>query len=64
MSGGTPRTNATVAQLLDRHLKEARLGVNTAYTYRGLIDKHVLPFVGQEKVGSIDADVLDCCMQS
>lgn len=54
-----PRTNATVTQLLDRHLKEARLEVNTASTYRGLVDKHVLPFLGSAKVGSIEADTLD-----
>jgi hypothetical protein len=54
-----PRTNAIVAQLLERHLREARLAEKTRRTYQDLVDKHVLPFLGQEKVGSVDADVLD-----
>jgi len=54
-----PRTSATVAQLLDRHLKESRLGTNTAHTYRGLVDKHVLPFLGRHRVGSIEPDIVD-----
>jgi integrase/DNA-binding transcriptional regulator YhcF (GntR family) len=54
-----PRTSATVAQLLDRHLKESRLGTNTTHTYRGLVDKHVLPFLGKQKVGSIEPDIVD-----
>jgi integrase/DNA-binding transcriptional regulator YhcF (GntR family) len=54
-----PRTNATLAQLLDRHLKESRLGTNTTHTYGGLVDKHVLPFLGKQKVGSIEPDVVD-----
>lgn len=54
-----PRTNATLKQLLDRHLREARLARKTVRTYRDLLDKHVLPFLAKEKVGSIDADSLD-----
>lgn len=54
-----PKTSATIAQLLERHLREARLARKTVRTYRDLVDKHVLPFLGKEKVGSIDADVLD-----
>lgn len=54
-----PRTSATVAQLLERHLREARLAEKTKRTYSDLVDKHVLPFLGQEKAGSVDADVLD-----
>lgn len=54
-----PRTSATVSQLLDRYLREARLARKTLSTYRGLVDRHVLPFIGGVKVGSVDADVLD-----
>jgi integrase/DNA-binding transcriptional regulator YhcF (GntR family) len=54
-----PRTSATVVQLLDRHLRDARLARKTQRTYRDLVDKHVVPFIGKEKVGTIDADVLD-----
>ncbi len=54
-----PRTNTTVAQLVERHLAEAQLEANTLSTYRGYVDKHILPFLGREKVGSLEADVLD-----
>ncbi|PSL08193.1 DNA-binding transcriptional regulator YhcF (GntR family) [Haloactinopolyspora alba] len=54
-----PRTNATVSQLLERHLRENKLEPSTEGTYRGYLKKHVLPFVGKEKVGKIDAEILD-----
>jgi integrase len=54
-----PRTKATVNQLLDRYLAEADLEFNTLDVYRGYADKHIRPFLGQEKVGSLDAGVMD-----
>jgi integrase len=54
-----PRTTATVVQLLERHLAEADLEANTRSTYRGYVNKHVVPFLGHVKVGALDADVLD-----
>jgi integrase/DNA-binding transcriptional regulator YhcF (GntR family) len=54
-----PRTNATVEQLLSRHLSDADLEANTLSTYHGYVRKHVLPFIGQLKVGEVDADILD-----
>jgi integrase/DNA-binding transcriptional regulator YhcF (GntR family) len=54
-----PRTAATVAQLLERYLSEPRVARKTLHTYRGYVDKHVLPFLGELKVGQVDADVLD-----
>jgi integrase len=54
-----PRTAATVAQLLDRYLRELRVARKTSHTYRAYVDKHVLPFLGGQKVGQVDADILD-----
>jgi integrase/DNA-binding transcriptional regulator YhcF (GntR family) len=54
-----PRTKATVNQLLDRYLTEADLEFNTLDVYRGYAEKHIRPFLGQEKVGSLDAGVMD-----
>ena len=54
-----PRTTATVAQLLERYLGELRVARKTLHTYQGYVDKHVLPYLGSQKVGQVDADVLD-----
>jgi integrase len=54
-----PRTNATVGQLLDRHLEMAELDQSTLDTYRGYVKKHIRPLLGSKKVGQLDADVLD-----
>jgi integrase len=54
-----PRTKATVNQLLDRYLAEADLEFNTLDVYSGYAEKHIRPFLGQEKVGSLDAGVMD-----
>ena len=54
-----PRTNATVGQLLDRHLEMAELDHSTLETYRGYVKKHIRPLLGSKKVGVLDADVLD-----
>lgn len=54
-----PRTKATVNQLLDRYLAEADLEFNTLDVYRGYAAKHIRPFLGQEKVGSLDSGVMD-----
>jgi integrase/DNA-binding transcriptional regulator YhcF (GntR family) len=54
-----PRTNATLSQLLDRHLKRFGGAAKTRRTYRGYIRLHIGPFLGKEKVGAVDADKLD-----
>jgi hypothetical protein len=41
-----PQTNATVNQLLDRHLDMHSGGASTVSGYRGYVDKHVRPFIG------------------
>jgi hypothetical protein len=53
------RTSATVNQLLDRYLGMYTGGRSTVSGYRGYVDKHVRPFIGQVKVGALDAEMLD-----
>ncbi len=55
-----PRTNATVEQLLERYLETHFDGEATTLNgYRRATRRHVLPFIGQVKVGQLDADALD-----
>ncbi len=54
-----PRTNATVNQMLDRYFKEADWEYNTRETYRGYVAKHIRPFLGEEKVGSLDDGIME-----
>jgi integrase len=49
-----PRTNATVGQLLDRHLEMAELDHSTLETYRGYVKKHIRPLLGSKKVGQLE----------
>ena len=55
----SPRTTATIDQLLDRYLDEHHGGKRTVTGYREYVDKHVRPFIGKRKVGDVDADILD-----
>ncbi|WP_328303811.1 site-specific integrase [Actinomycetospora sp. NBC_00405] len=57
--GATPRTTATVNQLLDRYLDQHTGGRRTVEGYREYVDKHVRPFIGSSKAGAIDAEILD-----
>jgi integrase len=54
-----PRTSATVGQLLDRYLEVFDGDRGTLQKYRGYLRKHIMPFIGQVKVGTLDADILD-----
>lgn len=54
-----PRTNATVSQLVTRHLELADHDETTARHYQGCLDNHIEPPIGHVKVGAVDADVLD-----
>ena len=54
-----PRTDATVEQLLERHLADAKLGFKTKKNYRSQADKHIIPTIGRVKVRAVDADVMD-----
>jgi len=54
-----PRTSATVAQLLERHLDQFDGAPNTLSLYRGHARKHISPLLGHLKVGQLDAETLD-----
>jgi hypothetical protein len=54
-----PRTDATVEQLIDRHLADAKLGFKTRKNYRSQADKHIVPCIGQQKVRAVDAAITD-----
>jgi integrase len=54
-----PRTSATIAQLLERHLSMLRIVPSTMRGYRTYVERHVVPLIGGVKVGDLDADVLD-----
>ncbi|MEQ7125310.1 tyrosine-type recombinase/integrase [Actinopolymorpha sp. B11F2] len=54
-----PKTNATLDQLLDKHLDLIDVEGTTLRTYRGYVDTHIRPLVGSIKVGAFDADLLD-----
>ena len=54
-----PRTVSTVNQLLDKHLELLDIERSTLLNYRSQLALHVRPFIGSEKVGAIDAAVLD-----
>ncbi len=55
----SPRTAATVDQLLDRYLDQLDRAPNTLRLYRGYVRNHISPFLGHLKVGQLDAEVLD-----
>lgn len=54
-----PRTNASLSQLIERHLELAELDETTRRTYLGYVRSHIEPLIGQVEVGAVDADVLD-----
>ena len=55
----SPRTAATVDQLLDRYLDQLDRAPNTLRLYRGYVRNHISPLLGHLKVGQLDAEVLD-----
>jgi integrase len=54
-----PRTSATLDQLLDHYLETLDVSRTTRRMYAKYLEKHVRPFIGQLKAGSVDADALD-----
>lgn len=54
-----PRTNATVRELVNRHLELAHIEETTARRYRSCVNTHILPLLGDTRVGAMDANVLD-----
>jgi hypothetical protein len=49
----SPRTRATVNQLLDRYLEVIELEPTTRQGYVGKIDKHIRPTIGALQVGRL-----------
>lgn len=54
-----PRTKATIAQLMDRHLGMLRLEPSTLSGYEGYVARHIKPLIGDVTVGALDGDILD-----
>jgi integrase len=55
----TPRTKATVDQLLERYLDQFDGAASTLTLYRGYVRNHISPFLGKIKASALDADILD-----
>jgi hypothetical protein len=55
----SPRTRATLNQLLDRHLDVVDLEQSTRRTYQGYIERHIRPVLGPLPLGRVDGEVLD-----
>ena len=55
----TPRTEATVDQLLERYLGQFAGGTNTLELYRGHFRIHISPLLGRLKVGELTPETLD-----
>lgn len=55
-----PRTNATVQELLDKHLPLMDIAETTRRTYARYIKNHITPLIGHRKLGDLlDATLLD-----
>ncbi|MEK6442180.1 tyrosine-type recombinase/integrase [Pseudonocardia sp. T1-2H] len=55
----SPRTSATVDQLLERYLDQFAGSPTTLDLYRTHVRNHILPVLGHVKVGQLDAEILD-----
>jgi integrase len=55
----SPRTSATVDQLLQRYLDQFAGAPNTLDLYRTHVRNHISPCLGHVKVGQLDAEILD-----
>jgi integrase len=55
----SPRTSATVDQLLERYLDQFGGSPNTLVLYRTHVRNHISPCLGHLKVGQLDAETLD-----
>ena len=57
----SPRSKATVSQLLDRYLEVVELERTTRQGYIGKIEKHIRPEIGKIQTGRVDAELLGRC---
>ena len=55
----SPRSKATVNQLMDRYLDVIELERATRQSYIGKIEKHIRPELGRLQVGRLDAELLE-----
>lgn len=55
----SPKTSATVGQLLDEHFALLEVERTTRATYETLTRVHVRPLIGKQKVGALRASVFD-----
>lgn len=55
----SPRTSATLDQLLDRYLETLDVGATTHRAYTRYLELHVRPFLGRAKAGAVGAEALD-----
>lgn len=53
------RTNATVGQLIEKHLDIVKLAPKTMRGYRSTYRNHIKPLIGSAKVAKVDAEALD-----
>jgi integrase len=55
----SPRTRATVGQLVDRYMELIDIEPTTRLTYDGYIRNHIRPLLGALAVGRLDGEILD-----
>lgn len=55
----SPRTSATLDQLLNRYLETLDVGATTHRAYTRYLELHVRPFLGKTKAGAVGAEALD-----
>ncbi|CAM4098236.1 tyrosine-type recombinase/integrase [Kibdelosporangium persicum] len=55
----TPRTKATVNQLMDRYLELLDVDVTTRKSYEGYIRNHIRPVLGKLQVGKLNGEAFD-----
>lgn len=55
----SPKTAATVEQLLERHFELLEVEPTTRSTYETLARTHIRPLIGKQKVGALQASVFD-----
>jgi integrase/DNA-binding transcriptional regulator YhcF (GntR family) len=55
----TPRTKATVDQLMDRYLELLDVDVTTRKGYEGYIRNHIRPLLGKLQVGKLNGETFD-----
>jgi integrase len=53
-----PRTKATVNQLLDRYLEVLHVDPNTEKGYRGYVDNHIRPVMGELPISKVNGELV------